>query len=652
VRHLRFLLAALMALLVVIPGVAVAQEAGPVVEIVNINDSRFSDSGRLTFVVEFRNLIEPLDPAQLQLTENGVPIENAEIDLISNVSVPQGVVLVIDTSGSMQGAALEAAKAAAQSFVAQKRAEDFLALVTFSDEVRLVSNFTTSRSTITSQINALEAGGETSLYDGIIRATELFATSTDQIRKNIVVLSDGADTSSTATVEAAVAAVQSAGVRMFGVVLQSSEFDPGPLQQIVAAGDGLFLSTPDPQQLTSLYGQIQQELGNTLVVRYNSRTAAPGELNLGVQYGALSTQTAFQSRGYTVSTTIPAAPTTTATLVMAEPVVIESALPIDTNLIKIGATLLIGLTTALFIFILLGGNRDKEESTYLKRLSAYGRRERQEEKKPFIQRIPLVGRFTRRADEEIKKRGIAGAVNAALEQANIPLTAGEAIAAGLGIALILGVLTALFTFSLVNGAIVAAVAVLFVFAAINFIGKREKKKFESQLPDTLTLLSTSLRAGYSLLQAVEAVASEAPNPTAREFSRAVTEARLGIPVTEALDAITERTQSEDWRWAAMAVEIQREVGGNLAEVLQTVADTMLARNRIKGEISALTAEGKISAYVLGSLPFAMGLFLWTTNREYLQPLLDETMGQVAIGVGLLLIAAGIFWLKKIITIEI
>jgi VWFA-related protein len=235
VRKLRLLLAALMALLVVIPGVAIAQVSGPVVEIVNVNDSRFSDNGRLTFVVEFRNLNEPLDPAQLQLTENGVPIENAEIDLISNVSVPQGVVLVIDTSGSMEGAALDAAKAAAQSFVAQKRSEDFIALVTFSDEVRLVSNFTTSRGTINTQINNLEAAGETSLYDGIIRATELFATSTDQIRKNIVVLSDGADTSSVATVEAAVAAVQNAGVRMFGVVLQSSEFDPGPLQQIVAA---------------------------------------------------------------------------------------------------------------------------------------------------------------------------------------------------------------------------------------------------------------------------------------------------------------------------------------------------------------------------------------------------------------------------------
>jgi tight adherence protein B len=652
VRHLRLLLAALLALVVALPGVAVAQTADSVAEIVHINSNRFSDNGRLTFVVEFRNLTEPLDPAQLQLTENGEPIEGAEIDLISNVSVPQGVVLVIDTSGSMVGAPIEAAKAAAQSFVAQKRAEDFIALVTFSDTVEVLSNFTTSRGTLNSQIDGIVAEGGTAMYDGVIRATELFAGSTDQIRKNMIVLTDGTDESSTSTLEDAIAAVDAAEIRTFGVALESSAFSPDALQQIVAAADGRFFSTPDPEQLSSLYGQIQQELGNTLVVRYNSEIANPGEIALGVQYGSLQASQAFQSSGYTVSTTTVTGPTTTTTLAMAAPIVIESSLPIDADLVKIGAAALIGLTTALFLFILFGGNRDKDENTYLKRLSAYGRRERQEEKKPWFQRIPLIGRFTRRAEEEVKKRGLLGAVNATLEQANIPLSAGEAIAAGFGLSLVLGILTALFTFNIINGVIVAVIAVVIVFFAISFVGKREKKKFENQLPDTLTLLSTSLRAGYSLLQAIEAVATEAPNPTAREFSRAVTEARLGIPVTEALDSITERTQSEDWRWAAMAVEIQREVGGNLAEVLQTVADTMLARNRLKGEISALTAEGRISAFVLGSLPFAMGLFLWTSNREYLRPLFEETLGQVAMGFGLLLIGAGIFWLRKIIDIEV
>jgi tight adherence protein B len=114
----------------------------------------------------------------------------------------------------------------------------------------------------------------------------------------------------------------------------------------------------------------------------------------------------------------------------------------------------------------------------------------------------------------------------------------------------------------------------------------------------------------------------------------------------------DRTNSKDFEWATMAVEIQREVGGNLAEVLQTVADTMMARNRLKGEIKALTAEGRISAIVLGSLPFALGAFLWFNNRDYLQPLLDATIGRIAILAGLVLMAGGIFWLRKIVNIEV
>jgi tight adherence protein B len=317
------------------------------------------------------------------------------------------------------------------------------------------------------------------------------------------------------------------------------------------------------------------------------------------------------------------------------------------------ATIGIGATAGLFLFILLGGNRGEDESSFAKRLASYGRRQGQvEEKRPLLARIPLLGRFTRRAEEEVRKRGLLGALNSALEQGNVPLSAGEAIAAGFGLAGVIGLLAGLFTLNVITGLVVGGVSILLVFAIINFIGGREKKRFENQLPDTLTLISTSLRAGYSLLQAVEAVAQEAPNPTAREFGRAIAEARLGRPVTDALAGITTRTQSKDFEWAVMAIEIQREVGGNLAEVLQTVADTMLARNRLRGEIKALTAEGRISAIVLGSLPFAMGLFLWTTNRSYIQPLFENTLGLVAVGVGGLLIAAGIIWLRKIINIEV
>lgn len=649
-RVIRLLVA--FALVGLFPATAYGQSA-PEVEIVNVNTARYSEGGRVTMVVEFRNLTSPLDPNQLRVTENGKPVDDVEITPIRSSRVPVGVVLAIDVSGSMQGEPLEAAKAAAKSFVAQKRPEDQVALVTFNNEVKVVSAFTNSASVLNERIDALSAAESTALYDGIVRAAELYGGSTPALRRNVIILSDGSDQASTATKEDAIAALEAEDVRAFGIALESPDFDPAPLQEIVEATDGLFLSTPDPEELSSLYGQIQRELDNTLVLRFSASENRPTDVEFGVSYaGGLSATTTVAVEGYVTTTT--AGPTTTTTFVRAAPTVVESRLPVDRRTLVLGASAAIGVTTALFLYILFGSGAEGGESAFSRRLAAYGRRggSAAEEKRPLLERIPLLGRFTRRAEEEARRRGLLHGINSALEQGNIPLAAGEAVAAAFGISLVAGLIVGVATVSLTGAAVAFGVMILFMFALINWAGGREKRRFENQLPDTLTLISTSLRAGYSLLQAVEAVAAEAPNPTAREFGRALAEARLGRPVTEALNGISERVQSEDFEWAVMAIEIQREVGGNLAEVLQTVADTMLARNRLRGEIKALTAEGRISAYVLGALPFVMAAFLYATNRSYLQPLFESTFGLIGIGVGLGLMAAGIIWLRKIVNIEV
>ncbi|MGH8874490.1 MAG: type II secretion system F family protein, partial [Acidimicrobiia bacterium] len=356
--------------------------------------------------------------------------------------------------------------------------------------------------------------------------------------------------------------------------------------------------------------------------------------------------------GYATTTTRP--PPTATTLAQAQPSLVQGDLPASPATLRLLGTAATGLTIVLFISIVFTGNREEPGSALVNRLQAYGRRggRQAEEGRGLLDRLPILRRFTGRAEEELRQRGLLSSVNAALEQGNVPLSPGEAIAAGVGLSIVIGGLGALFTQSWVGGIVAFAVMLLLLAAVVQWAGSREKRRFEDQLPDTLTLISTSLRAGYSLLQAVEAVAAESPNPTSREFGRAIAESRLGRPVVEALHGITNRMQSEDFAWAVMAVEIQREVGGNLAEVLQTVADTMLARNRLRGEIRALTAEGRISAFVLGVLPFAMALFLVTSNPEYLEPLYTTTGGLLAIGVGLILMIAGALWLKKIVDIEV
>jgi tight adherence protein B len=174
----------------------------------------------------------------------------------------------------------------------------------------------------------------------------------------------------------------------------------------------------------------------------------------------------------------------------------------------------------------------------------------------------------------------------------------------------------------------------------------------AQLPDMLSLLAGTLRAGYSLMQGVEAVSQEVAEPMGLELRRVVTESRLGRPLEEALDGVGERMGSPDFAWAVMAIRIQREVGGNLSELLLTVADTMVQRERLRRDVAALTAEGRVSAYVLIALPIGLGAVMFVMNKEYTEKLLTTTLGNVLLGMAVVSATIGYFWMRKIINIKL
>jgi len=317
------------------------------------------------------------------------------------------------------------------------------------------------------------------------------------------------------------------------------------------------------------------------------------------------------------------------------------------NLVLIGA-IAGGFALGLFIVIIFGPNRGLERDLS-GRLGVYG--DLGDQDLGFFGKIPILRRFARRAESVAHDRGVFSMIETALEQANVPIRPGEAITIAIILSLGLGGLVFLVTGNWIAAIIVATVALALAGAAVQTIAARERSRFENQLPDTLNLISTSLRAGYSLLQAVEAVASEASDPTGREFSRAITETRLGRSPVDSLKDVAERMESKDFDWAVLAINIQREVGGNLAEVLQTAAETMVERNRLRREMKALTAEGRISAGVLGALPIFLFVFLFATNREYLEPLLEFPGMFGLIGAGFALVI-GIQWLRKIVAVDV
>ncbi len=180
---------------------------------------------------------------------------------------------------------------------------------------------------------------------------------------------------------------------------------------------------------------------------------------------------------------------------------------------------------------------------------------------------------------------------------------------------------------------------------------RRQAAFADQLDDSLQLMASSLRAGHSLLRAVDAVSQDADAPTSDEFARIVNETRVGRDLNDAMDEVAERMGSDDFTWVAQAVAIHREVGGNLAEVLDAVGHTIRERNAIRRQVKALSAEGKLSAAVLMCLPVGILGFIYLTNRSYLAAFTESAVGYGMLGVAAVMMVIGGLWLKKTVTIR-
>jgi tight adherence protein B len=244
-----------------------------------------------------------------------------------------------------------------------------------------------------------------------------------------------------------------------------------------------------------------------------------------------------------------------------------------------------------------------------------------------------------------------------LERADLPLRPGEwavlrAMAVVVGVAggmfLMRGGSISMFIGACLGGVVGVVGPALF----LKFAAAHRAKKFESQLPDVLTLVASSLSTGFSLLQALDAVARDAADPSAKEFSRALAETRIGAELNESLDRLADRMASSNLRWTAMAIDIQRQVGGNLAETLRNTAATLRDRQALSRHVKALSAEGKLSAYILVAMPIGIFLYMLGVNKAYVE-LLWTTMIGIGMLVGALIsMAFGIFWMSKVVKVEV
>ena len=248
------------------------------------------------------------------------------------------------------------------------------------------------------------------------------------------------------------------------------------------------------------------------------------------------------------------------------------------------------------------------------------------------------------------KRGRLAAGAASLERAGMAMTVPDFVlvvaltaVAGGAVGVLLG--------GLVPGLLLLALVPLGAKLLVRFRASRRQTAFADQLDDSLQLMAGSLRAGHSLLRAVDSVSQEADAPTSEEFTRIINETRDGRDLNDAQDEVAERMGSDDFTWVAQAIAIHREVGGNLAEVLDAVGHTIRERNAIRRQVKALSAEGKLSATVLMALPFGVFGFISMTNPDYVAAFTESATGYAMLGVAGLMLLVGGLWLKSTVKIK-
>ena len=577
------------------------------------------------------------DPDSLVVSEDGVPIEDAKIVPFAEAKAAVDVVLTIDTSGSMVGEAMDSAINAATSFINGLPDHVRVGVVAFSSRPSVLVPLTNDRSAALDAVSELTPDGETALYDAVGRSARLFR---DSVQRNIVLLSDGGDTASARTLDSAVDLAAGRDVAIFSVGIEGSEQDVGALRRLSRATGGTY-APAEAAELTEVYESLATDLAGQVLVSYESEAPHGSQVPISVS----------ASNGVDSAVVlIPDAPADTAAEPQPVPAPEE---PLLTG--AFGMIVVLGsafLAIFLVLFWLLGSREESRRDEVLGR--RFGVRSSAPVDDPreggpggWIPE-PIVGV----ADQLARTGGISQSLEIRLQRSGWKLKVGEFLAGSFLGGVGAGLLASLLFQNVFFVALAIAAGVAAPFIVLGSRTRRRLSRLHAQLPDILMIMASSLRAGHSFLQALAAVAQEAGDPGASEFERMLTEVRLGRPITTAMNELADRVGSPDFRWAVLAVDIQRDIGGNLSEVLDTVAQTLRERDRVRRQVEVLSTEGRMSIYILAGIPIAVALYMAIANPDYIGLLFTTTIGLVMLTFASALLLLGIFWMRRVVRIRV
>jgi tight adherence protein B len=577
------------------------------------------------------------------LTENGNPRFVDVVKLRDSIEV----VVVIDTSGSMAGAPIQSATAAATDFVSSLDPETRVAVIGFGATVETAAGFDANRRQTNNAIAGLQAAGETALYDALVAASQAFGPGNS--RRFVVVLSDGTDTASSSSLQEAARALDGSGAALYAITLESDEADFAGLRDLAGRVDGQVVAATDAESLADVYGAIASRLTNQYRVTYESRAADTASVVLSVEAGGVLATAAEQVE---LGAQAPATPgeddgATAPVIAIGEPTVVVAP---ETGFLQSSAALYLGggvLFLAVGVALFIAMSVEPKGPSALERLNM-SRQSAGTTRRSGLSSI--ADRASSVAERVLDKQSKRGALDAKLEKAGMDMRPGEFIVASIGGALGLAALGFVMMGPL-QGLIGLVLGMLGGRMVLNRKLTKRQRKFAEQLGDTLMMIAGSLRAGHGIAEALDTVANQSASPTAEEFGRAVSESRIGRDMVDSLYDIAERTGSEDFIWVVRAISINRELGGDLAEILDNVGETIRDRNRLRDQVRALSAEGKVSAMILFAMPVLVAIWVQISNPEYMASMTDQTAGKFVVGFAVMLLLVGGAWLKKLVNVE-
>jgi tight adherence protein B len=612
--------AALAAVLTI--GAAGAGAAPPQVRIAQVDTSRYP----LITAVVVAPGSNKLRSVPLKVTEGGSAVTATQ----TGGGAPAAIGVAIDVSRSMEGAPLVAAKAAAASFVKAKRVTDTMAVYSFGHEANPVHGLDTDVNALGSSMNqvTLDTVRGTALYDSVIQASSELG-SAPTLTKVLVVLTDGDDTTTT-KLAAAVKAAKAGNVAIDAIAIGSGRH--AALTSLARqTGGHVFAADRSSAGIAAVYRQIAAEIRNTYRLQYSSH--ADGLVPLQVSLKG------YRSATQNIDLTAPAAQ-----IVAAGGTIAKISKRSSTGL---ALSFVIGLLVLALVLLVV---RLPRETVLARRLERYTTGERV----AVVERergLSLRNLLILRGERSFGGSSYFKKVAVLLERADMPMRAAEfvAIQAGAGlIVLLIGMAAGL---GILYSLILAVVAGFVPHFVVRRKANARRKRFEDQLGDALSAVASSLRAGQSFQQAMSTIALDGPDPMAKEFQRVETETRLGRPADEALQSMAERLESKNFEFVVLAVNIQRQVGGSLSEILDMVSDTVRGRVQFARKVRALTAMGRASAYVLVGMPFFLAAIIFLIDRSYIRPLWAQSVGHIMVLIGLVSMTLGAIVCRKIVNFK-